>query len=446
MIGTEELLVWEIPRICTATADWLACMVCMVRMRHRFSGAGLWAAYGAGLAVLSAYMVLTADFDGALFNVFFAGSAVLMLLFFMAVCREPFWKLLYYCARAFLYAGFASSIMWQVYIWSALRFTAVRSLWAVGLFWVGIYSVVFWIVWRLEFHFQQDSGLMPGSRVALTVTIMAFVFYVLSSISYAPFETPFGGGNLMDVYNFRTLIYFAGGALLYGYHRQLYDLQEKQEMDALHNLLHLQYETYKRSQESIELVNRKYHDLKHQIALLRSQGDEQRNGLLDQMEQEIHSYEALNVTGNKVLDTVLTAKSLHCQSQGIQMTCVADGHALQFMSAMDISSLFGNALDNAIESVSKIQEPEKRLIHVAISQKKGFLCVRIENCYEGDLHFFDGKLQTTKQDTRYHGFGLKSIEATAEKYSGTAHVKAEDGWFELQVLIPLPSGTKASQS
>lgn len=108
------------------------------------------------------------------------------------------------------------------------------------------------------------------------------------------------------------------------------------------------------------------------------------------------------------------------------------------MSVMDISSLFGNALDNAIESTGKIADPEKRLIHLAVSRQKGFLCIRIENCYEGDLQFADGKLQTTKQDTRYHGFGLKSIQATAEKYGGTAQIKAADGWFELQVLIPIP--------
>ena len=73
-----------------------------------------------------------------------------------------------------------------------------------------------------------------------------------------------------------------------------------------------------------------------------------------------------------------------------------------------------------------------------VSQQKGFLCIKIENCYEGDLQFADGRLQTTKKDSRYHGFGLKSIEATAEKYGGTAHIKAANGWFELQVLIPVP--------
>ena len=350
MMTEEQLLAWQIPRLCTATADWLACILCLLPMRHRFSGFRL------GL-----------------------------------VC-------------------------------------------AAGL---GVYALLFGLVWWMESR-SHRGALQPGAHVSLGTAAMAFVIYVFSSISYAPFETPFGGSNTMDVYNFRTLIYLAGGALLYGYHLQLHDLQDKREMDAMQNLLHLQYETYKRSQESIDLVNRKYHDLKHQIALLRSQGNEERDGVLDQMESEIRSYEALNVTGNKVLDTVLTAKSLHCQAQGIQMTCVADGQALGFMSVMDISSLFGNALDNAIESTGKIADPEKRLIHLAVSRQKGFLCIRIENCYEGDLQFADGKLQTTKQDTRYHGFGLKSIQATAEKYGGTAQIKAADGWFELQVLIPIP--------
>lgn len=442
MMSTEELLAWQILRVCTASADWLACMLCLLPMRRRFSGAKFWGISAAGLGILTAYMELTKGFQGGWFNLFFAGSAALMLVFLAVICREPFWTLVYYCARAFILAGLASSLMWQVYTWSALQFAPLRCAAAVVPFWGGIYAVLFGLYWWVESR-NRRGALQPGAQVSLGTAAIAFVIYVFSSINYAPFETPFGG-NTMDVYNFRTLIYLAGGALLYGYHLQLHDLQDKREMDAMQNLLHLQYETYKRSQESIDLVNRKYHDLKHQIALLRSQGSEERDGVLAQMESEIQSYEALNVTGNKVLDTVLTAKGLHCQAQGIQMTCVADGRALQFMSVMDISSLFGNALDNAIESTSKIADKEKRLIHVGVSQQKGFLCIKIENCYEGDLQFSDGKLKTTKQDTRYHGFGLKSIESTAEKYGGTAHIRAADGWFELQVLIRVPASAGES--
>ena len=53
------------------------------------------------------------------------------------------------------------------------------------------------------------------------------------------------------------------------------------------------------------------------------------------MEAEIRQYEAQNKTGNKVLDTVLTSKSLYCNKNGITFTCVADGTLLDFMDVMD---------------------------------------------------------------------------------------------------------------
>ena len=74
---------------------------------------------------------------------------------------------------------------------------------------------------------------------------------------------------------------------------------------------------------------------------------------------EIKQYEAQFKTGNRVLDTILSSESLKCQSKDIEITVVADGHALDFMNAMDISALFGNALDNAIEGAEKIQTKEK---------------------------------------------------------------------------------------
>lgn len=56
------------------------------------------------------------------------------------------------------------------------------------------------------------------------------------------------------------------------------------------------------------MVNQKYHDLKHHIQLLRAASAAERTEYLDQMEQQIRTYEAQNKTGNRVLDTILTAK------------------------------------------------------------------------------------------------------------------------------------------
>ena len=122
-----------------------------------------------------------------------------------------------------------------------------------------------------------------------------------------------------------------------------------------------QYEQYNLSKENIEIINRKYHDLKHQIAVVRAErNSDKREQYLQEMENDIKMYEAQNKTGNKVLDTILTGKHLYCVQHEINFTCVADGMLLDFMNLMDICTIFGNALDNAIECVEKIGDKSKR--------------------------------------------------------------------------------------
>ena len=300
------------------------------------------------------------------------------------------------------------------------------------------FGLIFGLMWLVE-----DGGNIGSvqldihPRTAAIAAGLAAAVYILSSISYTTLKTPFSARGTMEIYTMRSVVYFGGVALLFAYQSQLCDLSTQREADALRNMLHLQYENYKAKQESVDLINQKYHDLKQQIAVLRSESGEERNAVLDRMEQEIKAYEAQNDTGNKVLDTVLTGKSLTCRAQNIQLTVVADGAALDFMDVMDISNLFGNALDNAIEGTAKVADPERRLIHLSVARQKGFAAIRIENCYDGELQFENGLPVTTKADGRYHGFGVKSIQNTAAKYGGTATITTHDGWFELRVLIPM---------
>ena len=140
----------------------------------------------------------------------------------------------------------------------------------------------------------------------------------------------------------------------------------------------------------------------------------------------------------EVLDAILTSKSIYCQGQNISLTCVADGRALHFMDTIDISSLFGNAMDNAIESVRQIpeEESEKRLIHLSVVKQKGFVRIRVENYCEKEPVLKDGMPVTTKKDTRFHGYGLKSIQSTARKYGGSVTASVKNHWFELRILLP----------
>ena len=157
------------------------------------------------------------------------------------------------------------------------------------------------------------------------------------------------------------------------------------------------------------------------------------------------AFETLDRTGSQVLDTLLAAKLFHCRKHGIRITCVADGKILGFMHVMDLCSLFGNALDNAVENAVLIPEKEKRLIHLQVSERKGFVYIRIENyCEEAVEKNPDGLISTTKQDRNRHGFGLKSIRHTAEKYGGTIRFEVRDNWFELEILIPVQTAQRAA--
>ena len=78
------------------------------------------------------------------------------------------------------------------------------------------------------------------------------------------------------------------------------------------------------------------------------------------------------------------------------------------------------------------------MIHLTLSTQKQFLVLQVENYCPDPPAFRNGLPVTTKQDTDNHGFGLKSIQYTAKKYGGSATVQAENTWFILKVLIPIP--------
>ena len=196
------------------------------------------------------------------------------------------------------------------------------------------------------------------------------------------------------------------------------------------SVLRRQYEQYQQSRESVRLINRYCHDLKLQIAAIRAEQDPgKKAAALDEMESGIQMYEARNKTGNAVLDTLLTAKSIFCQQHDINFTCVADGHLLDFMPTGDICTLVGTALDNATESVQTLADPEKRLIRTAIYAQHGFVMLRFENYCEVPVPLDDDGMPP-------HGYGIRTVRATAEKYGGTVTVHCEDNWFILRVLVP----------
>ena len=131
---------------------------------------------------------------------------------------------------------------------------------------------------------------------------------------------------------------------------------------------------------------------------------------LEEMEGSIQIYESMVQTGNEVLDTILTEKSLICREKGITVSCVADGSQMEFINTVDLYAILGNALDNAMEAVEKFKHQEKRQIDVLIYRQQNFLVMNIMNPLKGELVYEEELPVTTKGDKSFHGFGLKSMK------------------------------------
>ncbi len=430
-----------IPRLYTALAQWLACLLLIVtyHRQRRLNGPRLVLASALALAALALELTLTGGLPVLLWIPSMAGSVGLMFAYLCACMDISPAGAGYYCVRAFLLSELAASLEWQLYYYGQTYLGVPAVLWVELLTLAAIYGAVFCLAFRLEGRCSDDGRSYPITvRELLSCAAIGIAAFSISNLSFVTSNTPFSGRVAQEVYNIRTLVDIGGVAILYAYHLQRRELRLRYERDAIQNVLQTQYTQYRQSRESIDLINRKYHDLKHQIAALRAEADpERRAAWLDEMESDIAVYEAQNKTGNGVLDTVLTGKSLYCQKHQINLTCVADGALLGFMDVMDICTIFGNALDNAIESVLEIPDKQKRLIHLSVSAQRGFLLIQVENYFEGHLEFQEGLPVSTKGDSRFHGYGLKSIRYSAERYGGTLSVSAEKQWFNLNILIPL---------
>jgi len=208
----------------------------------------------------------------------------------------------------------------------------------------------------------------------------------------------------------------------------------KDELNIIQSLLKREKTQFATSQANIELMNIKFHDLKHQLTHLSDRIDETE---IEELKKMISIYD-IPKTGNPVLDVVMTEKKLQCEQENIELTYMIDGEKLNFMREADIYSLFGNALDNAINSVQNLDYREKRVVSLNVKEVMGLISIHIENYYQGNLEFEDGLPITTNEDKDFHGFGMKSMKYLVGKYGGELSIKLDDDVFNLNIVFQSP--------
>lgn len=428
----------EIPRLLTAVAEWLCCLLCIWQIKFRFPKpiTGLLAALGLGgqigLQLLAGTFDVTWWILGMILNVAFMAAFIALLADAHVV------QIAYWTAVAFIAGEFIAAFEWQItcYLVPFINPTFDLAATAIAVEAFIAFSVLFLI---MEKKVGKINKLLRTRHAMMAIAFTAIAF-TISNLAFVNGQWNSTLSQQHYVYFIRTLVDFAALAIMYLQQWTLQEQKYEDELGAIQNVLNSQYKQYLDFKESSEYIARQCHDLKHQIEALRSAcTNEEREEYLQEMEKAINLYRGQNVTGNAVLDTLLTKKKIYCLDHNIDFSMKANGKALSFLAVKDICTIMGNLLDNAIEYVSGLENADERQIQGEIFEKGNFLMIRIENYYQGNP-VEDNKLpKTTKIDKKSHGYGLKSVKYIAEKYEGSMTVRTENDWFIVRVLLPIPT-------
>ena len=396
-----------------------------------------------GLWGLSKAMPL-GDFERSMRGqgVVFALAPFAMTLAVAACLRTSFWEALFCCTSAYTMQNLATGLDGFVRVACSqagaridtIPFGILCPIATTATVFVPCYLLLIRRIDRAHLVGTQDRGML---LVMLVVVLVTVVFDMINKV------LPFFGVAIPYVLALRVVHGSTCAFILFAEFEMIYNKRLVADTEALSHMVEASKRQYEASRENIEAINLKCHDLKHQIHELRDGSRKVDAQALDEIERAVGIYDATVKTGNEALDTILTEKSLLCERERIALTCIADGEALGFMAPSDLYSLFGNLLDNAIESAMQIADNGRRSISLVVRKSAGMLVIHEENWAPAEIEFAGDTPITSKitengqRDTTSHGFGIRSMRLVADRYGGSLSVRAEGGTFKLDILIPL---------
>ncbi|MBP2056937.1 cell division protein FtsB [Lactobacillus colini] len=430
----------NIPRSYTALAEILASTLAIVQIRRSKISWSTWlmlTGFGIGqfiLQFLADKFYIQFWILGILINVFW------MFLTIFSCSRRSITVLIYQTSKTFIIAEFLAASAWQIVCY--LKFYAYQ-IWrpffqAVLMFL--IYSLIIWLLFLLQNNDRlRYANLNISKKSAWNSLVIAMMIFATSNLGFM-FKQNSLLNNSSSIFMMRTMVDLCGLLLFYIQENQRYEHYLHNDLIQMNSMFQSQYEQYQAYRESSETVNRRFHDLKHQLDVIAlEQNSKKRLSYINSLRDDIKQFKSDVKTGNPVVDVVLTRKNAYCIEHNIIFTCIANGKLLNKIDVMDLCSLLGNSLDNAIEAESKVTDPQKRLIDLRVTKKGNMVIYSLRNYTTQATKLGSNGLPTTtkKDHSQPHGYGLKSIRLIAKKYGGTLTITNKDNWFKLILLLPL---------
>ena len=183
------------------------------------------------------------------------------------------------------------------------------------------------------------------------------------------------------------------------------------------------------------------HDIKkhlQSIAMLNEQEENHKvSAYIQQLMLSSDLKESSRLCDNDLLNSILCRYLRQCTDSHIAFHADIRKGTTDFIADNDITSLFCNLLDNAVEATQNV--PDSFIeVNTSKRDKTPFTMITVINsCRTNPFSKQDGSLMTNKPDQLKHGFGLKSIRKTVKKYNGDIQMYFNDETMTFHTIIAL---------
>lgn len=253
--------------------------------------------------------------------------------------------------------------------------------------------------------------------------ILFYVKFDLDSMDYIFFMLDMIIMILINLYLFYMLDTFTENKEL-KYKLALYERQAQSN-----------YDYYARQIESNKTAMKVTHDLRKHIQVmegLKQYGNSRElQEYVDAFEEMISPLLTWQYCNNAILNTIIIDKTDYCKKENIHFQVDIQDVKIDFMKPIDITTLFGNILDNAIEACEKTKEKE---ICFKVYPFNEFVYIQLVNSFNESIKW-NNKGRPLSDKGEYHGIGLENVENVLKNYNGNMQFTVENAKFTVEIML-----------
>ena len=138
---------------------------------------------------------------------------------------------------------------------------------------------------------------------------------------------------------------------------------------------------------------------------------------------------------NQALDYLMNSKIIQAQEADIKVKVQIEYPPNINIKESDLTGILGNLMDNGMEANLEVTV-EQRFLNLTIRRINQMLVIKMENAAIQAPKKKDDGYETKKENLGLHGWGLKSIQKTAENYDGTLELSYDHGVVRTVVILP----------